>query len=74
MRLWDYSHEWGNIQGIICPKFSFFIGMFYGVFIVDLCHSAQIVTKLKAFADENDVIIKYESLKSHIRAAQDQAA
>ncbi len=106
VRLWDYSHEWGNIQGIICPKFSFFwavlgaayyflihphilgalhwlaqnlafsffIGLFYGVFIVDLCHSAQIVTKLKAFADENDVIIRYESLKSHIRSAQDQAA
>ena len=24
VRLWDYSNEWGNIQGIICPKFSFF--------------------------------------------------
>lgn len=22
VRLWDYSSEWGNIQGIICPKFS----------------------------------------------------
>ena len=21
-RLWDYSNEWGNVQGIICPKFS----------------------------------------------------
>ena len=20
VRLWDYTNEWGNIQGIICPK------------------------------------------------------
>ncbi len=24
IRLWDYSKQWGNIQGIICPLFSFF--------------------------------------------------
>ena len=24
VRLWDYSDLWGNIQGIICPLFSFF--------------------------------------------------
>ncbi len=106
VRLWDYTDEWGNIQGIICPKFSFFwavmgaayyflihphilgalswlaqnlafsffIGMFYGVFIIDLAHSAQIVVKLKKFADENDVIIKYENLKAHIRSIQDRNA
>lgn len=24
IKLWDYENEWGNILGIICPKFSFF--------------------------------------------------
>lgn len=24
LRLWDYSKLWGNIQGIICPLFTFF--------------------------------------------------
>jgi len=24
VRLWDYTNRWGNIQGIICPLFSFF--------------------------------------------------
>lgn len=24
LKLWDYSDRWGNIQGIICPLFSFF--------------------------------------------------
>ena len=22
--LWDYSNDWGNIQGIICPKYTFY--------------------------------------------------
>lgn len=105
VRLWDYSREWGNIQGIICPKFSaawallgalyyffvhpyildalrwlsqnlafsFFVGQFFGVFIIDAAHSAQLLAKLKKFADENDVIVRYESIKSHIRGAQEAA-
>ena len=27
LRLWDYSKLWGNIQGIICPLFTFFWGV-----------------------------------------------
>ncbi len=106
VRLWDYSDQWGNIQGIICPKFSlawailgaayyflihphilgalnwlarnlafsFVIGMFYGVFIIDAAHSFHLAAKLRRFADENDVIIKYESLKAHIRSVQERSA
>ncbi len=106
VRLWDYSDQWGNIQGIICPvfslawavlgaayyflihphilgalrwlannlAFSFVIGMFYGVFIIDLCHSLQLMARLKKFADENDVVIKYENLKAHLRSIQDREA
>lgn len=104
VRLWDYSDEWGNIQGIICPRFSliwallgsiyyffihpyildalfwlsqnlafsFFIGLFFGVFLIDVAHSAHLVAKLKAFAEDNDVIVKYENLKAHIRSIQDK--
>ena len=25
IKLWDYSERWGNINGIICPLFSFFL-------------------------------------------------
>lgn len=106
VRLWDYSKEWGNIQGIICPKFSlawallgavyyflihpyildalrwlsenlafsFFIGLFFGLFIIDVVYSAKLITKIKKFADENDVIVKYENLKAHIRSVQDKSA
>ena len=102
VRLWDYSGLWGNVQGIICPlfsffwavlgalyyffvhpyildalawlsnnlAFSFFIGMFYGVLIIDVAHSSQLIVKLKRFAEENTVVVKYESIKDHIRNFQ----
>ena len=104
VRLWDYTSEWGNIEGVICPKFSFYwavlgalyyflihpyilaslmwlsnnlafsfvIGMFFGVFTIDFAHSAQLVAKLKVFAEENEVIIRYEAVKSHIRSHHEQ--
>ena len=82
VRLWDYTEEWGNIQGIICPKFSliwaalgavyyflihpqildaihwlsqnlahsFIIGMFFGILIIDVCHSLNLTSKLKHYA------------------------
>ena len=46
--------------------FSFFIGLFFGVFIVDLVYSDHILSKIKKFANTNGVIIKYEELKNHI--------
>ncbi len=102
VRLWDYSAEWGHLQGIICPKFSaiwavlgavyyfaihphivdalawlsrnlafsFVVGMFFGVFILDVVHSAQLVAKLKQFAEDNQVVVRYEHLKAHIRRRQ----
>ena len=98
VRLWDYSGLWGNVQGIICPlfsffwavlgaiyyffihpyilgglqwlsrnlAFSFFIGMFFGIFLIDVAHSGNLVVKLKRFAEENQVIVRYEALKDHI--------
>ena len=106
VRLWDYTNEWGNIQGIICPKFSMFwaalgaiyyffihpnilgaiswlsqnlafsfvIGLFFGVFMIDVAHSVQLVAKLKAFAEENDVVVKFETLKANIRSHYEATA
>lgn len=105
VRLWDYSDAWGNLQGIICPEFSFFwavlgavyyflihprildalywlannlafsffIGLFFGVFIMDVARSAQLVSKLKQYAQENDVVVRYEEIKAHIRRRNQQA-
>ena len=104
VRLWDYSNQWGNLQGIICPSFSlawavlgavyyflihphilemlgwlsrnlafsFFIGAFFGVFLIDVIHSANLVVVLKKFAEEHRQVVHYEKIKSHIRTRQRQ--
>ena len=53
--------------------FSFVIGLFFGVFIIDVVHSAQLVAKLRKFADENDVIVRFEAVKASIRSRRIQA-
>ena len=106
LRLWDYSKQWGNIQGLICPKFSlawallgaayyflihprilhaidwlsrnlafsFVIGLFYGVFLIDVVYSTKLIHRIKKLADENEVIVKYENLKAHVRSVHDRSA
>lgn len=59
------SHNW---------TFSFVIGLFFGIFIVDVVNSAQIVSKLKKFAEENNVIVKYETIKANIRIYQERTS
>ena len=104
VRLWDYSRRWGNIQGLICPLFSFFwavisavyyfcvhpyildalrwlsenlafsfvIGFFFGVFTIDVVYSAHLLSKLRKFADEHDVVIRFERLKSQVQKRQEE--
>ncbi len=103
--LWDYRNMPGNIQGIICPQFSFiwavmgavyyflihpyildalswlsqnlafsfFIGMFYGIFLIDVCHTLNVMNRLKEFADRDQLELKYEAIKEHIRHSQEAA-
>ena len=104
IRLWDYTDEWGNVNGLICPKFtliwaacsagyyflvhphilnairwlsenltfSFVIGVFFGVFSIDVVYSANLVSKIRQYAVDHDVIVKYETLKAQIRHTQDE--
>ncbi len=53
--------------------FSFVIGMFYGVFLIDLAHSVQLTARMKAFADEHDIIVRYEDVKLHILQFRERA-
>lgn len=104
VKLWDYTNEWGNIKGIICPRFSFYwavlsaiyyffihphilnslywlaqhlafsfiIGFFYGIFLIDFCYSVQILVKVKKFAIDHDIIVKYQELKRSIQIAKEE--
>lgn len=103
IKLWDYSSRRGNIQGIICPLFSFlwtligggyvfllhpavsravawftgnlyysfFVGVFFGLFIWDLASTLRLSVKLRKFAKEHDVMVRYEELKLMIKNALD---
>ena len=44
------------------------------MFIIDVIYSSRILVKLKQFAEENDVIVKYERLKSQVHAFQEKRA
>lgn len=54
--------------------FSFFIGMFFGIFLLDVIHSGQLIVKLKTFAEEHTVVLTYEEIKKHIRNFQQKAS
>lgn len=103
VRLWDYSKQWGNLQGLICPKFSiawallgalyyffihpyilnalqwlsenlafsFVIGMFFGVFLIDFAYSTHLAVKIKQFAKENNIVVKYESVKAYFKSLRE---
>lgn len=49
-------------------SFLFFVGMFYGVFAVDVAYSFDIANKLKKFAKENKMLLRFEKLKESIAA------
>lgn len=53
--------------------FSFFIGMFFGIFIIDLCKSFKLAAKLKKYADEYNLIIRYEQIKLQIRKSSEKS-
>lgn len=103
-KLWDYSDEKFNLQGIICLKFSllwavagavydllvhpvlrdilawfdvnlwfmFFLGAVFGIFAVDVVYSFGVVAKIRAFAKENHILVRYEELKNTIRKTAEE--
>jgi uncharacterized membrane protein len=102
VRLWDYSKEWMNYKGVICPlfsliwtfvgaiyyfflanalvnalewfsvnlSFSFILGIFFGLLIMDVIYSTKVLVKIRKFAKNNDIKVKYEEFKEHIHDIQ----
>ena len=52
--------------------FSFVLGTFFGVFIIDLGYSLNIAAKIRKFANDNNILVRYEELKSNIRKYADE--
>lgn len=106
IKLWDYSKEWGNVKGLICPLYTFFwmilsgiyyflihpkilewlywftnhlafsfvIGFFYGVFTIDMCYTFNISAKIRNFANEQKIEVRYEKLKALIQQKNEEFA
>ena len=52
--------------------FSFIIGFFFGVLVIDFAQSLKLVVKLRNFARQNNIFVKFEQLKEHIREEQEK--
>lgn len=53
--------------------FTFVIGFFFGVFTLDVIYSANLLVKIRKYAVDNDLIVKFEELKTSIHVKQDSA-
>lgn len=47
--------------------FTFVVGFFFGVFVIDLCHSVNLTVRIRKFAKEHDVVVRIEKLKESVR-------
>ncbi len=50
--------------------FSFTLGLFTGCIIIDFVYSTKIYLKIKKYAKENNIMVKYEQFKIHIKESQ----
>jgi len=53
--------------------FSFFIGFFFGVFLIDMATTNSVMKAIKHYGDEHEVVIRYEELKHHIQKMRQEA-
>ena len=53
--------------------FSYFLGIFTGTIIIDLVYSSKLYIKIRRFAKDNDVVVRYEQFKLHIKEVQIKA-
>ena len=53
-------------------SFSFILGIFFGVIIIDFIYSTNILVKIRKFVKENDFVIKYEEFKKYIKDIQEK--
>jgi len=50
------------------PIFSFFVGVFFGIFVVDVGYSLNIIVRIRKFAQEHNIIVRYEQLQAHVKS------
>lgn len=51
-------------------SFSFILGIFLGIIVIDFCYSTKIFVKIRKYAKTHGIIVRYEEFKEHIRETQ----
>lgn len=46
--------------------FAFVVGFFFGVIVIDLCHSVNLTMRIRAFAKERGIVVRLEKLKETV--------
>lgn len=53
-------------------SFSFILGIFFGIIVLDYVYSTKTLVKIRKFAKNNDFVVKYEEFKKHIKEIQEK--
>lgn len=53
--------------------YSFFVGFFFGVLVIDFGYSMQIVVKIRKFAADNQIVVRFEEFKANIKKNKELA-
>ena len=64
-----YAVNWFNEN----MSFSYVLGIVTGFLIIDFCYSSKLYIKIRKYAKENNVVVRYEKLKMHIKEVQHSA-
>lgn len=64
---------WFEENAYINMWLPFMLGVFYGVLFVDLAYSLKITKRIKEFAKENHIVLRYEHFKQFIREQSQKA-
>lgn len=65
--------DWFTTNSLQNAWIPFILGIFYGVLFVDFGYSLKITTKIRKFAKDHEIIVKYEELKETVRDLQIRA-
>ena len=58
--LLNRSLHWLMEDTNVVAAYAFCMGMYYGILLLDLIHSSRMLGRIRKFARENQIIVRYE--------------
>lgn len=49
------------------PIYSYFLGFYFGIMLIDVCYSFRVVDRIRKWAKEKNIVVRYEELKETIK-------